>query len=86
MIKSHYPEANSRRADAEWSLVAIAHPENGASRTSTGMTGNHDPRPLWQRLDDEEDQQRVRRRRLMRYIRQCVFAAVVVVLFIWVVS
>jgi hypothetical protein len=73
MIKSSHTHTDSGRSSSAWSLLVAAHPSSRA----------YDPRPLWQRLDDAEDQQLIRQQRLVRRLRVLAIVVAGAALLFW---
>jgi len=83
MSRSHYMIHSPSRPRNAWSVFDIAHAEQPVS---TRHDAAQDIRPLWQRLDDEEDRQLIRQRRVMHGYRAAGVLIVIATAFAWFVG
>jgi hypothetical protein len=67
-----------------WSVFDIAHAKEPA--VTTRHDAAQDTRPLWQRLDDEEDRQLIRQRRVMHGYRVAGVLIMIAIAFAWFVG
>lgn len=82
MFRSHYSGETANRSRTAWGVFGFAH--NSASGSSAAQA--HDSRPLWQRMDDEEDQVLIRQRRWMQGYRAIALVIFGTLFFTWFVG
>ncbi len=83
MSKSLCSHSDADGSDADWNPFELSHT---TLRTSRASSTAHDPRPLWQRLDDEEDRLLIQRRRLKRRAWIWVLTTFGAAVFFWLLG
>ncbi len=82
MSKSLCSDSDAGESDTDWNPFELSQTALRTSRTPLA----HDPRPLWQRLDDEEDCLLIKQRNLIRRIRIAVLAILGAAVFFWLIN
>jgi hypothetical protein len=82
MFRSHYSGETVNRSRTALGAFGFAH--DSASRSSAAQA--QDSRPLWQRMDDEEDQVLIRQRRWMQSYRVMALVVFGTLFFSWFIG